>query len=157
MGFGPLLFWQRSPRPEVLNNQRFTLCKRYSVILRQKISKELSCRGSCGLSNDPTCDLKPNLTYNINFKGGINVAEAAKRAGVTRFVYSSSCSVYGQGALGLTEESEPILSLTTRAAKWMWKKPPSRTADAQFESTIFVCYRLRFCLSECALIWLSIS
>jgi nucleoside-diphosphate-sugar epimerase len=47
------------------------------------------------LSNDPTGELAPHITYEINHKGSVRLAELAKKAGVTRFVYMSSCSVYG--------------------------------------------------------------
>ena len=40
------------------------------------------------LSNDPTGQLSPNITYEINHKGSVRLAELAKRAGVTRFVYT---------------------------------------------------------------------
>lgn len=59
------------------------------------------------LSNDPLGNLAPGLTEEINTGGSIRIAEAAKQAGVQRFVFASSCSLYGQGAaLGLTEEAE---------------------------------------------------
>jgi nucleoside-diphosphate-sugar epimerase len=59
------------------------------------------------LSNDPTGELSPNITYDINHKGSIRLAELARKAGVTRFVYMSSCSVYGvaSGDQPVTEES----------------------------------------------------
>jgi len=47
------------------------------------------------LSNDPIGALAPNITYDINHKGSVHMAELAKAAGVSRFVYMSSCSVYG--------------------------------------------------------------
>ncbi len=47
------------------------------------------------LSNDPVGDLVGPLTFDINHKGSVHVAEVAKAAGVERFVYMSSCSVYG--------------------------------------------------------------
>ena len=60
------------------------------------------------LSNDPLGDLNPELTYDINRFGTFHLAEAAKSAGVPRFVFSSSCSNYGAsgGDELLTEEAE---------------------------------------------------
>src|SRR5438132_6724223 len=43
------------------------------------------------LSNDPAGQLVPDITYQINHKGSVRLAELAKRAGVKRFVYMSSC------------------------------------------------------------------
>ena len=47
------------------------------------------------LSNDPVGDLNPECTYDINHHASIRLARAAKQAGVGRFLFSSSCSVYG--------------------------------------------------------------
>jgi len=47
------------------------------------------------LSNDPLGDLNPNHTFDINLHASVNLAEAAKVAGVPRFIFSSSCSLYG--------------------------------------------------------------
>src|SRR3954452_17501671 len=59
------------------------------------------------LSNDPLGAHSVESTYDINFRGSMNVANAAKSAGVERFVYASSCSVYGVGGRdACTEESE---------------------------------------------------
>ena len=59
------------------------------------------------LSNDPLGQLNPELTFRINHLGSVRLAEAARRVGVERFVYTSSCSVYGIGTGDLkTEESE---------------------------------------------------
>ncbi len=49
------------------------------------------------LSNDPLCENTPELTFEINHKGSVRLAELARAAGVKRFVYTSSCSVYGLG------------------------------------------------------------
>jgi nucleoside-diphosphate-sugar epimerase len=70
-----------------------------------------------GISNDPSCELEPDLTRNVNVDGGKRLARIALEAGVRRYVYSSSCSVYGHGeGLGLTETSarHPV-SLYARA------------------------------------------
>ena len=47
------------------------------------------------LSNDPLGDLDPNITYDVNYHATVRLAECAKAAGVARFVFSSSCSLYG--------------------------------------------------------------
>ena len=60
------------------------------------------------LSNDPLGQLNPEITFRINHVGSVALAEAARRAGVSRFVYTSSCSVYGIGTGDLKNEtSEP--------------------------------------------------
>ncbi|WP_332815586.1 NAD-dependent epimerase/dehydratase family protein [Ramlibacter sp.] len=59
------------------------------------------------LSNDPLGENVPELTYAINHRASVRLAELAKAAGVRRFVYTSSCSVYGvaDGAEPMTERS----------------------------------------------------
>jgi nucleoside-diphosphate-sugar epimerase len=49
------------------------------------------------LCNDPLGDLDPELTYDVNHRSTVRLARAAKDAGVTRFLFSSSCSLYGAG------------------------------------------------------------
>jgi nucleoside-diphosphate-sugar epimerase len=70
-----------------------------------------------GISNDPSCELEPDLTRDVNIDGAKRLAIAAREHGVRRYVFSSSCSVYGHGeGLGLTEASvrHPV-SLYARA------------------------------------------
>lgn len=50
------------------------------------------------LSNDPVGQLAPNITYDINHKGSVQLAKLAQQAGIERFIYFSSCSVYGASA-----------------------------------------------------------
>ncbi len=58
------------------------------------------------LCNDPLGDLNPDATYEINHRATVRLAEAAKHAGVCRFLFASSCSLYGvAGDEMLTEES----------------------------------------------------
>ena len=49
------------------------------------------------LSNDPLGDINSDLTYDINLHASVRLAEASKAAGVSRFLFSSSCSLYGAG------------------------------------------------------------
>jgi len=59
-----------------------------------------------GLSNDPLGNLDSNLTFDINHLASVRLAEKSKAAGVTRFLFSSSCSNYGAaGDDFLTEEA----------------------------------------------------
>ncbi len=50
------------------------------------------------LSNDPVGDIRPDITYDINHHGSVQLARLAKQAGVPRFLFSSSCSLYGAAA-----------------------------------------------------------
>jgi nucleoside-diphosphate-sugar epimerase len=68
------------------------------------------------LSNDPLGDLKAEWTYEINLHGTIAVARAAKAAGVGRFVFASSCSMYGASSSDdLLDETAPLRPLTPYA------------------------------------------
>ncbi|HXX70405.1 MAG TPA: NAD-dependent epimerase/dehydratase family protein [Polyangiaceae bacterium] len=59
-----------------------------------------------GISNDPSCELEPELTRSVNVDGAKRLAVMARESGVRRYVFSSSCSVYGHGeGLGLGETS----------------------------------------------------
>lgn len=63
------------------------------------------------LSNDPLGNLDPNLTYGINHKASVRLAELAREAGVQRFLFSSSCSIYGaagQGAVNEEAQFNPV-------------------------------------------------
>ena len=59
------------------------------------------------LSNDPLGDLNPAATYSVNLDGTLALARAARLAGVERFVFASSCSLYGAaGSAGVAEDAE---------------------------------------------------
>jgi nucleoside-diphosphate-sugar epimerase len=63
------------------------------------------------LSNDPLGHLNPGLTYDINLEGTVHLATVAKAAGVERFVFASSCSLYGaagSAAVGEDAEMNPV-------------------------------------------------
>ena len=68
------------------------------------------------LSNDPLGDLEPRHTHDINHAASTRLAELAKAAGVQRFVYASSCSVYGASDTGaLVDETAPMRPVTPYA------------------------------------------
>src|SRR5246127_1320586 len=70
------------------------------------------------LSNDPAGQLAPNITYEINHKGSVRLAELARKAGVRRFVYMSSCSVYGVSGGDFVTEESPV---NPQTAYWICK------------------------------------
>lgn len=61
-----------------------------------------------GISNDPSCELDPELTRAINLEGSVRVAATAAEAGVQRLVFASSCSVYGHGETEHLDETAPL-------------------------------------------------
>jgi nucleoside-diphosphate-sugar epimerase len=67
------------------------------------------------LSNDPIGENDPGLTEEINGAGSVALAETAKRAGVARFIYASSCSTYGAGGDEMRTETSPLAPQTAYA------------------------------------------
>ena len=65
-----------------------------------------------GLSNDPLGNLAPGITDEINHLATTQLARAAREAGVGRFLFSSSCSVYGASPGALVDESAPRFLVT---------------------------------------------
>lgn len=86
-----------------------------------------------GLSNDPLGDINPELTYDINLRATVRLAQAAKRAGVTRYLYSSSCSVYGAAGDEFVTEDAPVNPLTPYAiSKVRVEEELMKLADESF-------------------------
>lgn len=87
------------------------------------------------LSNDPIGDRIGEVTYDINHHGSVALASAAKRAGVSRFVYMSSCSVYGV-ADGTVDETSPTDPQTAYArCKALVERDVTALADDAFSPT----------------------
>jgi len=85
------------------------------------------------LSNDPLGQHNPETTYEINHLGSVGLARKCKEAGVRRFVYSSSCSVYGAGSDELkTEESTTAPQTAYAHCKLLVERDVSALADSRF-------------------------
>ena len=88
------------------------------------------------LSNDPTGQLAPHITHDINHKGSVRLAELAKAAGVERFVYMSSCSVYGVASADAVSEESPVNPQTAYAeCKVLVERDVRPMADDRFSPT----------------------
>lgn len=73
-----------------------------------------------GLSNDPSAEFRPEANRSINLDATVNLARAARAAGVPRFIFASSCSVYHQP--DEREEDQDEESRVTPSAPYSWSK-----------------------------------
>ncbi|MHA1547759.1 MAG: NAD-dependent epimerase/dehydratase family protein [Alphaproteobacteria bacterium] len=92
------------------------------------------------LSNDPLANLDPQLTHRINHCATVRLATLAKGSGVGRFLFSSTCSVYGSNVDGVVTESTPTDPLTPYAAS----KLHAETDLAELGDDTFCVTSLRF-------------
>ena len=88
------------------------------------------------LSNDPSGELEPQKTLEINYKGRVRVANLAKKYGVKKYVFASTCSVYGFQD-GIITEDSGLNPLTTYAkASMMAEREILPLADNSFSATV---------------------
>ena len=116
------------------------------------------------LSNDPLGQNRPEITFRINHEGSVGIAKAAREAGVRRFVYASSCSVYGLGSGEFLDETSAVNPQTAYAhCKVMVERDVGAMASPDFAVTFLrnaTAYgpspRMRFDIvlnDLCALAW----
>jgi nucleoside-diphosphate-sugar epimerase len=88
------------------------------------------------LSNDPLGDLNRETTYSVNLEGTLNLARAAKQAGVERFLFASSCSLYGAaGSAAVAEDAELFPVTPYGETKVAAERELSALADDRFSPT----------------------
>jgi nucleoside-diphosphate-sugar epimerase len=86
--------------------------------------------------NDPVGNLNPQVTYDINHLASVRLAEQAKRAGVERFLFSSSCSLYGKAGDEMLDEGAEFAPVTPYGhSKVLAERDISKLADDSFTPT----------------------
>ena len=91
------------------------------------------------LSNDPLGDLRPQITYDINHAGSVRLARLAKQAAVPRFVFSSSCSLYGASAGDeMIDEHAPFNPVTPYGESKIWAERDIRLLASDAFSPTFL-------------------
>ena len=105
------------------------------------------------LSNDPLGSLNPELTHAINYQASVLLASHAKSAGVSRFVFASSCSLYGAAGSNHVAEDAPLRPLTPYGvSKVEVERALTAMADDSFSPT-FLRVQPRPTSTTCALSW----
>lgn len=89
-----------------------------------------------GISNDPLGDLNPECTYEINYRASVRLARLAKQAGVSRYIFSSSCSTYGAAGDEPIDETGRFNPVTPYGqSKVLVEQEVSQLADENFTPT----------------------
>ena len=111
-----------------------TICKDLREVTLSDLAGFDAIIHLAALSNDPLGDLDPELTYQINYTASLRLAKLAKQAGVRRFLFSSSCSMYGaaHGDQPLNETAEFAPITPYAKAKVLLETALHQLADRQF-------------------------
>ena len=148
-------FFGKETVEHVANNPNFTSIKDDVRWFNPKILEDVDAViDMASLSNDPTGELDPSKTLDINYLGRRRCAKLAKKYGVQKYVLASSCSVYGFHEGMLSEEAEPNPLTTYAEANILAEKEIIPLANSDFcvtvlrQATVYgLSYRMRFDLA----------
>lgn len=113
----------------------YTLCKDIRRLTADDLRGVDAAVHMAELSNDPLGELIKDVTFDVNHAGSVRLAQLAKQAGVRRFIYTSSCSVYGV-ADGEVDETSPTDPQTSYAiCKTLVERDVAGMADGRFAPT----------------------
>ena len=115
----------------------FELIKDFRALRLEEMAGHDCVMHLAAISNDPMGDLAEDLTYDVNLRGTVELAEKAKRAGVPRFLLSSSCSIYGRGDKLDLAEKDPLNPVSAYAVS---KVESERRIGALGDATFAVAF-----------------
>lgn len=133
--FDRLYFGEEPVRP-IMKNKKFELIK--GNILNLDAFPDLledvhAVIHLAGIANDPTAELDPQLTHKVNFEASLKLAKLAKGNNIKRFIFASSCSVYGKGLADIVNEESPLNPVSVYAeSKVNAEKEIIALADSDF-------------------------
>lgn len=99
-----------------------TIAKDVRDVVLEDLEGFDACIHLAALSNDPLSDLNPAVTYDINHRGSVRLAELAKKAGVRRFLLASSCSNYGAAGADMIDETGALNPVTAYGQSKVWSE-----------------------------------
>lgn len=99
--------WLKKNKKKIKNSNRLKILdKKLHEVTKEDFSNiDIVCDLN-GISNDPSSDLNSKFTWDINYKERTNFAEIAKQSGVQRYIFNSTCSVYGFNKNQVSENSK---------------------------------------------------
>lgn len=119
--------WEKSAKPDV------ELLKDVRDLTAKQLEGHECVMHLAAISNDPMGDLNEAITLSINYEGSVRLAELAKSVGVPRFLFSGSCSIYGQGETLDLDESAKLNPVSAYAvSKIKAEKEISNLATVDF-------------------------
>lgn len=132
-------FFGREKLGKLLNDPDFTAVtadiRDFEIEILQDVDAVIDL---AGLSNDASAEIDPDLTEQINYEGSLRVAQAAKKHGVRRYVYSSSAAVYGAGEKKALTESDECRPQTAYARSKLRVERALHELDcSSFQTVIF--------------------
>ncbi len=99
---------------ETNNNQKNSISKDIRDVTEDDVRDCSAIIHLAALSNDPLGEINPSLTNDINYLATLHLAKIAKKVGIERFIYSSSCSTYGANS-DVVDENSPLAPITAYA------------------------------------------
>ncbi|MDP3732884.1 MAG: SDR family oxidoreductase, partial [Candidatus Omnitrophota bacterium] len=134
------LYFGIGPIQRLIKNKRFELVKGNIIDLEQfpgLLENIDAVIHLAGIANDPAAELDPNLTRLVNYEASVKLASLAKSHKIGRFIFASSCSVYGRSFADTVDENSPINPVSVYAeSKAMAEKEILALADNHFHPLV---------------------